>query len=90
MPWTEARDWVAGWRYIRSDGAVVKHHSGPSHLQWIAFEPDPSEAYLIRYSKNGVGWPRRWGTPEAAMRAVDRKHPETVIPSSLTPTKEQP
>lgn len=85
--WKEDRSLSCGWRFVRHDGAVVKHHSGPSHQQWIAFEPDPSEAYLIRRSKSGMGWPRRWASAEAAMRAVDREHPY----SSLTRgAKEKP
>lgn len=79
MPWTETRDGATGgWRWVRSDGAAVKHQSWAPHWQWIAYEPDPSEAYLIRYSKSGKGFPRRWGSAAAAMRAVDRIHPETT------------
>lgn len=45
-------------------------------MDWIAYEPDPSEKYLIRYSKHGMGWPRRWKSAKTAMRAVDREFPE--------------
>lgn len=77
MPWSdEQRPLLGGIRYVRSDGAVVKYSGGPLKQQWIAYEPDPSEAYLIRYSKRGMGWPRRWASPQAAMRAVDREYPE--------------
>jgi hypothetical protein len=75
MPWIESHHWQTGYRFVRDDGAVVKMHTGPEHLQWIAYEPDPSEQYLIRYSKRGMGWPRRWGTAKAAMKAVDREFP---------------
>lgn len=69
--------WVeeTGARYRRHDGAVVRLHTGPSKLQWIAYEPDPSENYLIRRNKRGIGWPRRWRTAEAAMRTVDKEYP---------------
>ena len=62
-------------RFQRSDGAVVVFRQGPRKLHWIAYEPDPSEAYLIRYSKRGLGWPRRWGSAKAAMRTVDQEYP---------------
>lgn len=62
-------------RYRRSDGAVVKYSMGPRKLEWMAYEPDPSEDYLIRRSKSGLGWPRRWSSAKAAMRAVDREYP---------------
>lgn len=51
-------------------------------MEWVAFEPDPSENYLIRYSKRGMGWPRRWKSAEAAMRAVDKEYPEYARPIS--------
>lgn len=73
MPWISDDN---GTRFRRHDGAVVKHKMGPSKLEWIAFEPDPSEDYLIRYSKDGLGYPRRWGTAYAAMRALDREYPD--------------
>lgn len=84
MPWTEDRGETGnGFRWVRSDGAVVKFKVGPRIYDWMAFEPDPSEAYLIRYSKSGLGFPRRWKTPEAAMRAVDREYPEKLPRSSV-------
>lgn len=74
--WVESRDsWSAGLRYTRSDGAVVKYQMGPRKLDWIAFEPNPSEDYLGRKNKRGLVWPRRWGSAEAAMRAVDQEYP---------------
>lgn len=76
MSWTEKRDGIgSGWRYVRGDGATVKWHGGPSRLQWLAYEPDPSENYLSRTNGRLI-WPRRWATAEAAMRAVDREYPE--------------
>jgi len=77
MAWTQkTRD-----RWERHDGAVVKrstdeYYAQPwlaGHRGWIAFEPNPSTNYL-RMSNGRVGWPRRWKTPEAAMRAVDREY----------------
>ena len=63
------------WR--RDDGAVVKFDTGPAKLQWIAFEPDPSNAYLSRPAGRSpvLTVPRRWRTAEAAMNAVDVEHP---------------
>ena len=51
---------------------------------WTAWEPDPSEKAL--YMQRGrtrvtqgrewkPGFPRRWKTAEAAMRAVDKEYP---------------
>lgn len=69
--WIESKN---GCRWTRSDGAVVLFHSGPPKFQWIAFEPDPSNAYLPR--DNGrLSWPRRWRTAQAAMDAVDAEYP---------------
>jgi hypothetical protein len=64
------------WR--RSDGATVRWDNGPSKLHWIAFEPDPSEKYLMRCSKRGLGFPRHWADAKSAMRAVDREFPESL------------
>lgn len=66
---------TAGLRYVRSDGAVVKYFGGPRKMDWIAFEPNPSEEYLAR-TNGRLTWPRRWASAEAAMRAVDREYPE--------------
>lgn len=56
-----------------------------SARMWTAWEPDPSNRYLamargrLRQTMNGVlskpGFPRRWKTAEAAIRAVDREYP---------------
>ena len=63
-------------RYEREDGAVVRFDTGPPQMQWIAFEPDPSRAYIVtRNAKRGFGFPRRWKTARAAMLAVDTKFP---------------
>lgn len=78
MPWIMTHDmWTAGLRWVRSDGAVVKYSMGPRKLEWIAFEPNPSEAYLAR-TNGRLSWPRRWASPEAAMRAVDQEFPERL------------
>lgn len=73
MNWTEIKD-SAGLRFQRRDGAVVKFSMGPRRLDWIAYEPDPSEKYLSRTNGRLV-WPRRWGSAEAAMKAVDHEYP---------------
>jgi len=70
-------------RWERIDGAVVKwdqstpyvNPANPRGLLWTAWEPDPSQQYLLRRSKRGKGFPRRWKTAAAAMREVDRIHP---------------
>lgn len=79
----EAWSKTIGNRWIRIDGAVVKwDDSSPwpnpakdSARMWTAWEPDPSEAYLRRGNKRGIGWPRRWKHPERAMQEVDRLFP---------------
>lgn len=78
MTWAESRDsWSAGLRYTRIDGALVKFQMGwGGKMDWIAFEPNPSESYLAR-TNGRLTWPRRWKTAEAAMRAVDREYPLT-------------
>lgn len=70
-------------RWTRSDGAAVlwdqrspyPNPVNPASLMWTAWEPDPSERPLMRFSKRGHGYARRWKTAEAAMREVDRLHP---------------
>jgi len=78
--WTEVKK---GWRWVRSDGAVVKYdiHSpypnpeDPKSKLWTAWEPDPSDRYIAMYSKRGRGWPRRYLTAQAAMKKVDELFP---------------
>lgn len=77
MAWTDIRTDLGRPAFRRDDGAIVRWDNGPSHLHWIAYEPDPSEKYLIRYSKRGMGWPRRWKSAEAAMQTVDKEYPRT-------------
>ena len=86
---------VPGWlqvswrRWTRIDGAAVlwdnrtpyANPSSPNGRMWTAWKPDPSEECLIRRSKNGLGFPRRWKSRESAMAAVDREYP---LPSSRT------
>ena len=71
-------------RFRRRDGAVVRwddHSPHPNPLNprsrmWTAWEPDPSESYLrMTRGGRGYGFPRRWGNPFAAMRAVNREYP---------------
>ena len=78
MPWkADQLNPVRALRYVRSDGAVVKYSMGPSKRTWIAYEPDPSEAYIATSrSGRGATWPRRWASAEAAMRAVDKLYPD--------------
>jgi hypothetical protein len=57
----------------------------PSARMWTAWEPNPSVAYLImrrgriRKTMDGAllkpGFPRRWKTAKAAMKAVDHEFP---------------
>lgn len=80
MTWTRKNE----RRYVRHDGAVVRYddrtpYSNPNNASarmWTAWEPDPGERALSmgRYS-SGFKWPRRFRTPEAAMRAVDKAWP---------------
>lgn len=80
-----ASHWVqfSDHRWVRLDGAVVKwddsspwpNPSKESARMWTAWEPDPSESYLRRGNKRGIGWPRRWKHPERAMQEVDRLFP---------------
>jgi hypothetical protein len=56
-----------------------------SARMYTAFEPDPSQQYLsmhrgrTRKAQDGhlfkPGFPRRWKTKEAAMKAVDKEFP---------------
>ena len=72
-------------RYVRTDGAVVKYDDSspypnpikPSARMWTAWEPDPGQSYLkmSRRNSRGFTWPRRYRTPEAAMRAADKAWP---------------
>ena len=73
---------VNALRWERSDGAIVRWddrspYPNPERAgarMWTAWEPEPSNRYLGRkYGRWGA--PRRWKTPEAAMRVVDRLHP---------------
>lgn len=77
MPWVDLTKISSLPLWRRSDGATVRWDNGPNKQHWIAFEPDPSEKYLIRYNKRGLGWPRRWASAKEAMRVVDREYAET-------------
>lgn len=82
MAWSEVQGASTRWLlWRRDDGAIVKYAMGPRTMEWIAYEPDPSEDYLIRRSKRGMGWPRRWKSAEAAMRAVDKEYPQPTPPA---------
>lgn len=73
-----------GRRYVRRDGAVVRYderspYPNPlreSSRMFTAWEPDPGESYLSMGRRSSwFRWPRRFHTPEAAMRAVDKTWP---------------
>lgn len=79
-----------GWRmvhenrYVRVDGAVVMRDQrspypnplNPKSLLWTAWEPDPSESAISKqHYHSAFRSPRRWKSPEAAMKAVDRLFP---------------
>src|SRR5271166_4361717 len=63
---------------------------------YTAWEPNPSEQALSmtrgreRRAQDGrlwrPGFPRRWKTPEAAMKAVDREYPLRVTIKCVKPT----
>lgn len=65
-----------------------------SARMYTAWEPDPSDRPLsmvrgrTRKAQDGhlwkPGFPRRWKTAEAAMRAVDREYPLTLEELSWT------
>ena len=73
-------------RWVRYDGAVVLYdvHSphpnplNPNCRMWTAWEPDPSEMYL-RMTNGRLGWPKRFKTPQNAMKAVDKAFPSSVL-----------
>lgn len=62
-----------------------QNHLNPHSRMWTAWEPEPSQRYLwmrrgrLRRAQDGhlfkPGFPRRWRTAEAAMRAVNREYP---------------
>ncbi len=73
-----------GGRYVRTDGAVGMYderspYPNPlcdSARMWTAWEPDPGQGALSMGRRSSwMRWPRRFATPEAAMRAVDRAWP---------------
>jgi hypothetical protein len=67
------------------DSSPHPNPAQPTARMWTAFEPDPSQKYLAmhrgrtRKAQDGhmfkPGFPRRWKTAEAAMRAVDKEFP---------------
>jgi hypothetical protein len=79
-------------RWVRCDGAVVKYDESspfpnpmnPRSRMFTAWEPDPSQDFLGQRSRRGIGWPRRWKTAQAAMRAVDRECPIVTGEGSST------
>lgn len=86
--WTCQRTGVGehgfGGRYVRTDGAVVRYddrspYPNPaceSARMWTAWEPNPGERALSMGRRSSwMKWPRRFHTPEAAMRAADRAWP---------------
>ena len=83
-------------RYVRTDGAVVKYDDDspyPNPLlasarMWTAWEPEsrPELPQDDWRNARGFTWPRRYKTPEAAMRAADRAWPmKETIPAPVGP-----
>lgn len=87
--WTEVH-----WRrWEANDGAVVRwdnssphpNPANPRSRMWIAFGPGADEydclkAFRMRRGRrrSDRGYPRRWKTAQAAMRAVDETFPPAV------------
>lgn len=67
----------------RSDGVYVweSHdymHTNPLNPRcrvWMVFRSDQIGDYLAKETRRPRGVPRKWNTPEAAMRAADRELP---------------
>lgn len=74
---------VSDERWERHDGAVVMldlrspypNPMNPRSLLWTAWEPDPSDRALSQRCSRRFKRPRRWGSAEAAMLAVEREFP---------------
>lgn len=90
MSWTQVNRlrWVrADGAVVRWDErSPWPNPVNPSSRMWTAWEPEPSQDYVAmergRHRKCMDGslhkpsFPRRWKTPEAAMKVVDRIYPE--------------
>lgn len=71
------------------DSSPWPNPAEPTARMFTAWEPNPSERALMmlrgreRRAQDGhlfrLGCPRRWKTPEAAMKAVDREYPERTL-----------
>ena len=66
--------------FERSDGSYVWYDQSspnpidPNCRMWVAFGPD--QTYLSKDRRKGwMRVPRRWKTPEAAMKALDKEIP---------------
>lgn len=74
-----------GAAVIWDDRSPYPNPVRPSARMWTAWEPDPSTKALsmrrgrLREADDGHLWkprfPRRWNTPAAAMKAVDKEFP---------------
>lgn len=79
--WLRTDGAVVRW----DDRSPYPNPAEPTARMWTAWEPNPSSAYLVmrrgilRRAQDGKlykpGFPRRWKTADAAMRAVDREFP---------------
>jgi hypothetical protein len=84
--WTKRND-VEGvpcrFYYERTDGAYVWRTKDeywakpwlPGHRGWVAFGPGGDNEPAINFERYGRNHPRRWKTPEAAMKVVDELYP---------------
>ncbi len=67
---------------VKYDEAAATNTSRPwlpGHRGWMAFAPGDDEHNFLRWrNRRGVGIPRKFKTPEAAMAAVDLLHPMRI------------
>lgn len=93
--WTEVRSGHR-WRrsdgaVVRWDqSSPYPNPANPASRMWTAWEPDPSQGYVgkevgrPRKRTDGaivrLTVPRRWKTPQAAMKFVDQEYPVKISP----------
>ena len=65
---------------MKSDDEYYARPWLPAHRGWVAFrgaKNKDEDGTIVGYDRRTTRFriPRRWKTPEAAMRAMDREHP---------------